>query len=96
MWEFKNVIECADSAFALSSSSSSSLLTMSLTRKRLKIGINFSPLSSYSLLKEEFDEMINIQSKLIEEIIIKFDAEIVLIPHVICDFKIIDDDLRLP
>ena len=82
-----NVIECADPAFVVSS-----------TKKRvdndsLIIGINLSPLSSNQIFNEEKEKILSKNARIIEEIITTFQAEVVLIPHVVSD-SINDDDLR--
>lgn len=61
--------------------------------KKLTIGINLSPLSiKYSGLSPE--AAISNQALFIERLVAAFDADIKLIPHVVCDFKEEDDDLR--
>lgn len=60
--------------------------------KRPKIGINLSPLSVRHLgLTAE--ATIKSHAKAIERIILSCDAEIILLPHVVCAFNPIDDDL---
>lgn len=90
----KNVIECPDPAFFVPIAQDISLNTFSDIDK-IRIGINFSPLSIiYGVGKSNqdkfFKEIINIITTLVREL----DAEILLLPHVICDFNINDDDQR--
>jgi colanic acid/amylovoran biosynthesis protein len=59
------------------------------------IGINLSPLSiKYCYNIDEKEQVIKEQIGRIESIIEKYDANILLIPHVVSDFKEGDDDLR--
>ncbi|MBP2047059.1 polysaccharide pyruvyl transferase family protein [Methanobacterium aggregans] len=64
------------------------------TSDKLNIGINLSPLSSSYSFKSDMDVVIKAQADLITELIKEFDAQITLIPHVVCDFDVNDDDLR--
>lgn len=84
----QNVEKCADPVFAISSN-------LDIKEKNsICIGINFSPLSSFYTHGKNYNTIISNQAKIIADIIKKFDAEIILIPHVVCDFNIMDDDLR--
>lgn len=88
----KNVIECADPAFAVPKPNN---IKNSLDPHKLHIGINLSPLSSNYTFKSGIKEdIIQKQADIITFIIKKFNAKIILIPHVICDFNVNDDDLR--
>ena len=58
-----------------------------------KIAINLSPLS-VEYLKMRSYEAIDIQTRTITTIIDEFNADILLVPHVICDFNEKDDDYR--
>ena len=85
-----NVVPCADPAYVVAPE-----IKANATRQgdKYTIGINLSPLSiRYTDYSEE--EAINAQAKTIERLIKAFDASIVLIPHVVSDFREVDDDLR--
>lgn len=86
----RNVIQCADPAYLVASEIVSH---QSRIFKMLTIGINLSPLSA-GYLKKSLDEIIMNQTKVIEEIITEFNANILLIPHVVSNSNINDDDLR--
>lgn len=84
-----NVEECADPAFVVSSEQK-----YSFNHDHLVIGLNLSPLSSNQTFHmETIDRLLLKQAKIIEEIITKFHAEVILIPHVVSE-NIYDDDLR--
>lgn len=84
-----NVEKCADPAFVVSSKQK-----YSFNHYHLVIGLNLSPLSSNQTFHmETIDRLLLKQAKIIEEIITKFNAEIILIPHVVSE-NIYDDDLR--
>jgi len=85
----ENVVECADPAFKLNLDK-----RKTSTRDKLKVGINLSPLSYSHNLEQLKSSNIYKQAKMIKKIIEYFEAEIVLIPHVFCDFNLLDDDLR--
>ncbi len=88
-----NVIECADPAFMVSSPWDSDI--SQTTNHKIKIGLNLSPLSTlYSFGDKEKTEVISKQAGIIVSLIKKIDADVFLIPHVVCDFNINDDDLR--
>lgn len=87
----KNVIKCADPAFAVTKSDHINKKDLNLDK--LNIGINLSPLSSNYSFKPNMD-IIKSQADLITKLIKKFDAHVTLIPHVVCDFNERDDDLR--
>jgi polysaccharide pyruvyl transferase WcaK-like protein len=85
-----NVISCADPAYLVTPE-----IKADHPRQRngLTIGVNLSPLSviqaGYSL-----EDSIYTQADTIQHLIRVLNAHIVLIPHVICDFSDVDDDLR--
>lgn len=86
----KNVLEITDPAFYIPFKNR----TQNKKSKRV-IGINLSPLSmNYSFKKEDKSEIIIQQAHMIDKLIRIFNAEILLIPHVICKFDVNDDDLR--
>jgi colanic acid/amylovoran biosynthesis protein len=88
-----NVIEYIDPAFMVPSSAEQTISTPS--NNKIKIGINLSPLSTlYSFGDKERSEAISKQADVIISLINNMDAEVLLIPHVVCDFNINDDDLR--
>ena len=85
-----NVIECADPAYLVPSPK-----IKENDKEKITIGINLSPLSSFfSFQPGQKNEIIEKQAKIIELLITKFNANIILIPHVVCDFDEDDDDLR--
>lgn len=85
-----NVVSCADPAYVVAPEITAEGI---LPKGKFTIGINLSPLSiRYTELAEE--EVIQAQAKTIEGLIKAFNARIVLIPHVVSDFKEVDDDLR--
>lgn len=83
------VVSCADPAFAI-------LPEKNIPRNNsLRIGINLSPLSL--LFTEDIDKRRLLkanQAKVIEEMACEFNSEIILLPHVVCDFSKEDDDFR--
>lgn len=88
----KNIIECADPAFAVPKPKN--IRKKDLNFDNLHIGINLSPTSSIYSFKSDMNKITKIQANLITKIIKNCDAEITLIPHVICDYDMKDDDLR--
>ncbi len=85
-----NVIECADPAYLVPLPK-----IKENSKEKITIGINLSPLSSFfSFHPGQKNEIIEKQAKIIESLIKKFKANIILIPHVVCDFNEDDDDLR--
>jgi len=58
-----------------------------------RIGINLSPLSAI-VTNRSVEESIKLQVSVIVSLLEKSDAEIYLVPHVICDFFENDDDFR--
>lgn len=88
----KNVIECADPAFAVPKPDH--VNGKDLSSDKLRIGINLSPLSSIYSFKSDMNGVIKKQADLITILIKNYDAHVRLIPHVVCDFNERDDDLR--
>jgi polysaccharide pyruvyl transferase WcaK-like protein len=87
----KNVVQCADPSFALSWGSA----VHCLGRSRPTIGINLSPLSLRHVTPDTgLTIAASTHARTIATIVRHFDANVVLIPHVICDFTVLDDDLR--
>lgn len=85
-----NVVSCADPAYVVAREITAKGI---LREGKFTIGINLSPLSiRYTDLSER--ESIQAQARTIEGLIQKFNARIVLIPHVVSDFNEADDDLR--
>lgn len=84
-----NVIFCADPAFIVAPE----IVKKTKSGGKTTIAINLSPLSS-SYLGSSSKETIERQARMIERIVNKYDAEIILVPHVVCDFLEDDDDLR--
>jgi len=88
-----NVIERADPAFMVSLPGGHNLFPSS--NHKIKIGLNLSPLSTlYSFGDKAMPEVISKQADIIVSLIKNLDAEVILIPHVVCYFNINDDDLR--
>lgn len=85
-----NVVPCADPAFLIASE-----IKASHTQQcnGLTIGINLSPLST-RYTKYSLEDSIQMQANTIQGIIKTFNARIILIPHVVCNFNENDDDLR--
>jgi len=84
-----NVVPCADPAYVVAPEIKADGIRQGI----FTIGINLSPLSMrYTDITEE--KAIYAQARTIEGLIKAFDARIVLIPHVVCDFNEGDDDLR--
>ncbi|MHC4617630.1 MAG: polysaccharide pyruvyl transferase family protein [Planctomycetota bacterium] len=85
-----NVIPCADPAYVVASE----IRTNDTNRRNgLTIGVNLSPLSVRHAGHPP-EESIYRQARTIEGLIKAINARIVLIPHVVCDFMEVDDDLR--
>lgn len=85
-----NVVPCADPAFLVAPEI---IRTSSTVNDNLTIGLNLSPLSAEHL-GISLDNAITIQAQMIEKLVEKFEAHVLLVPHVICDFAEGDDDLR--
>ena len=84
-----NVTSCADPAFAVLSDPNLSISK----NTSLRIGMNFSPLSlEYMNNITKSQTIMAEQVKLIERVVNELGAEVVLIPHVVCDFNKDDDD----
>jgi len=85
-----NVISCADPAYVVAPEIKVNQIS---NGNNPTIGINLSPLSvlytNYSL-----EEAIHSQAIAIENLIKSFNAKILLVPHVVCDFNEADDDRR--
>jgi len=85
-----NVIYCADPAYIVASGIIKNIKTAN--NKKL-IGINLSPLSLGSIKSDKSPAILE-QAQMVERIIKVFDANVILIPHVVCEFAEWDDDLR--
>lgn len=86
----KNVVACADPAYLVAPEIKCNGKSKN---ENFTIGINLSPLS-VSYTDCSIKEFICTQAKVIEGIIKSFDARIIMIPHVVCDFNEGDDDFR--
>lgn len=86
--DFRNFIEQRDPAFEVSYQPSPKI-----EADQFLVGINFSPLYMH-LNREVAPETLQKQVTIIEFITNEMDGQVSLIPHVLCDFKEIDDDLR--
>ena len=86
----RNVESCADPAYVVASEIKANGVPQG---DKITIGINLSPLS-VQYLNRSAEESIHAQAKTIEGLIKTFNARIVLIPHVVCNFDEADDDLR--
>ena len=87
---YDNVVPCADPAYVVAPEI---MANGSRQTDKFTIGINLSPLSIRYADHSEA-EAIHTQAKTIEGLAKVFDARIVLIPHVVCDFSEGDDDFR--
>lgn len=86
----QNVVSCADPAFTLQLSKKPEN-----NRIKTRIAINLSPLSALYIYGNGYDmDLVLKQANMIAQIVNKFEAEVLLIPHVICDFNPLDDDYR--
>jgi polysaccharide pyruvyl transferase WcaK-like protein len=85
-----NVISCADPAYVVAPEIKADPV---LQEGIFTIGLNLSPLSA-RFTGQSNEEAINKQVKSIEWLIKEFDAQIVLIPHVVACSNEGDDDLR--
>ncbi len=86
----RNVEPCADPAYVVAPEIKANGVPQG---DKITIGINLSPLS-VQYLNRSAKESIHAQVKTIEGLLKTFDARIVLVPHVVCDFNEADDDLR--
>lgn len=86
-----NVVPCADPAFLVAPEIMKSSEKGTLPIKT--IGINISPLS-LKYIYMTADQAADSQSAMIEHIIERTKARVLLLPHVVCDFAEGDDDLR--
>lgn len=86
----RNVVACADPAFAVNTP----VIRVARSSHR-RIGVNYSPLSlAFALADGEADQFTEKQATALARLASQFDADLVLIPHVVCDFASIDDDRR--
>lgn len=84
-----NVVTLPDPAFSVAPEITKSEESK---KRQLTIGLNLSPLSArYTGLS--VDDAVRSQAQTIERIINEFHAQIILMPHVVCDFNPRDDDL---
>lgn len=87
----KNVVVCADPAYVVYPK----IVQDHRPVGQLRIGVNLSPLSvHYAMSNKDVQKVILEHAKTIADLVRKFDASVILIPHVICDFNERDDDLR--
>ena len=85
----ENVVQCADPAFFLNNST----FDGPVNNKRLRIGINYSPLSaSYALENWNEQDVVSKQIEVLCKLIERFNADVALIPHVINPSEPVDDD----
>lgn len=85
-----NVSQCADPAFMVNSPAA-----LRRSGRGLRIGVNYSPLARvFAATGTSLEELVNAQATVLADFARQSGAEIVLIPHVVCDFDSIDDDLR--
>ena len=86
----KNVVVCADPAYVVYPK----IVQAYRPLGQLRIGVNLSPLSAqYAMSDKDVQKVILGHAKTIVKLVREFDASIVFIPHVICNFKEQDDDL---
>jgi polysaccharide pyruvyl transferase WcaK-like protein/glycosyltransferase involved in cell wall biosynthesis len=87
----ENVVQCADPAYLVSIEDGVS----APHSRRLTIGVNLSPLSiKHSDPRVTIDRAAYAQGRALAHLVESLQAEIVLIPHVVCDSSERDDDLR--
>ncbi len=86
----RNVVTCADPAFAVAQHL---FKPATVSSARPVIGVNFSPLSLRHSA-ECPDDMIHRQIQVVEGLVRAYNARVLLIPHVVCEFAERDDDLR--
>jgi polysaccharide pyruvyl transferase WcaK-like protein len=87
----RNVAPCADPAFAINRP----VALQAIPGRRLRIGVNYSPLSvAYAGPGGDAGKNLADQATALAELARRHDAELVLIPHVVCDFEAVDDDRR--
>jgi polysaccharide pyruvyl transferase WcaK-like protein len=86
-----NVIPCADPAFAINRA----VPRASTSSQGIRIGVNYSPLSlAYAGTGGDASKQLEGQATTLVELARQFDAELVLIPHVVSDAEAVDDDRR--
>lgn len=86
-----NVTPCADPAFAINQAVPRS----PASGRRIRIGVNYSPLSlAYADPGGDAAQHPEKQAAVLAELARRFDAELVLIPHVISETEAVDDDRR--
>ncbi|GAM08217.1 colanic acid biosynthesis protein [Geobacter sp. OR-1] len=85
-----NVIEVADPAFAVSSGR----LGDRYQKGRLLIGVNLSPLVQADIAKGDTKGTLRGQADFIVQLVERYKAEVILVPHVVSDDCVQDDDLR--
>ena len=87
----KNVVACADPAYAVYPE----IIQAHRPAGQLRIGVNLSSLSVRRAISDKDVQKIIVEhAKTIANLVREFEASIVLIPHVICDFNERDDDLK--
>lgn len=86
----KNVVDFPDPAFVLKNPFFSEKEIKS-KNDDIVIGLNLSPLSATQL---DIDNEIEFGANIIRNLVKKFNADLILIPHVVSDFNVLDDDLR--
>jgi polysaccharide pyruvyl transferase WcaK-like protein len=86
----ENVVACADPAFAVPAKPA----LAGGGNHSLRIGMNLSPLAHRHVLGTALSDCIEDDGKAIASIVTRFDRDVVLLPHVVCDFNEADDDLR--
>ncbi|MBF4475250.1 polysaccharide pyruvyl transferase family protein [Methanobacterium formicicum] len=84
-----NVENCADPAFLVSSNRDNK----AKISDEIVIGLNLSPFSANQVFGKNETKIILKQTEMIKKIVDKFQAKIILIPHVISE-NVKDDDLR--
>ncbi|HUT60964.1 MAG TPA: polysaccharide pyruvyl transferase family protein [Phycisphaerae bacterium] len=85
-----NVVPCADPAFAVPSVPE----LAGGGNRPLRIGVNLSPLAHRHVRGPALSASIEGDGEAIASIVTRFDRDVVLIPHVVCNFSEADDDLR--
>lgn len=85
----KNVVNFPDPAFALKEQFNYEIEENA--KNEIVIGLNLSPLSAAEL---KMDNNISFYVDIIRNLVKTYNANLILIPHVVNDFYLLDDDLR--
>lgn len=87
----ENVVSCADPAFAVSPSIRRE---RGLANRRRRVAVNLSPLSFWGRTGER-EAVLARQARMCERIVSQFNADLYLVPHVVCSMVADDDRAHL-